>query len=423
VKLPDGWREVRLKYAARRLTERSGPGLPMLGLENVEPWTGVQIGEPAVAEGEALRYLAGDVLFGKLRPYLAKVLAARSDGACTSEMLVLRPRAPLQQRFLFYRMIAPDFIDAVNASTFGSKMPRAAWEFVGRFTVFLPSPTEQVRVCDWLDEQLKAIDGLMAKKQQLIDLLEEKWAALISRAVTQGLDPSVPIKDSGVEWLGRVPAHWETTRTKYAICSMSQGWSPQCDTRVAERDEWGVLKVGCVNGWQFDPQENKALPIELEPDPALEVLSGDVLISRANTRELVGSAASVPRGSRSRLLLCDKLYRIRTSHKLEPDFLALLLRTPRSRAQIEPFATGTSGSMQNIAQDVILNLWLVLPSRSEQLCILNEINERGGRIEAAKRQLRETIERLREYRSALIGAAVTGQLDISKHERQMEGLA
>src|SRR5690606_21276924 len=130
-------------------------------------------------------------------------------------------------------------------------------------------------------------------------------------AVTKGLDPDAPMKDSGIEWLGEVPAHWSITRVKRIISSIDQGWSPQCEGFPAlDDDSWGVLKVGCVNGGVFNPMENKALPDSLRPEIELTIREGDLLISRANTRELVGRAAVAERNFPN-LLLCDKLYRLR----------------------------------------------------------------------------------------------------------------
>lgn len=138
--------------------------------------------------------------------------------------------------------------------------------------------------------------------------------------------PRYPLyKDSGVEWLGEVPEHWALVPIKRVLQSIEQGWSPQCEAATAEPGEWGVLKVGCVNGGKFNAQENKALPAELTPDERLAIRRGDVLVSRANTRELVGSAAIAERDY-SNLLLCDKLYRLRVNVSLcDPAFLARYL--------------------------------------------------------------------------------------------------
>jgi len=125
---------------------------------------------------------------------------------------------------------------------------------------------EQQAIAAFLDHETARIDALIAEQQRLIELLKEKRQAVISHAVTKGLDPGVPMKDSGMEWLGEVPAHWEITRVKHIVQTFEQGWSPQCENNPVESEsEWGVLKVGCVNHGRFDSQENKKLPGELSP--------------------------------------------------------------------------------------------------------------------------------------------------------------
>src|SRR5207253_6072819 len=142
----------------------------------------------------------------------------------------------------------------------------------------IPSLLEQSAIIAFLERETARINTLIAKKERLIDLLQEKRAALISHVVTKGLDPTVPMKDSGVEWLGEIPEHWEVKRLKFCLDSIEQGWSPTCENRPAEIDEWGVLKVGCVNGIEFHPNENKALPAETQPIYELEIKQGDVLV-------------------------------------------------------------------------------------------------------------------------------------------------
>lgn len=219
-------------------------------------------------------------------------------------------------------------------------------------------------------------------------------------------------KDSGVEWLGEVPAHWETKRIKHLVQSFEQGWSPQCEGYPVESsEEWGVLKVGCVNGGAFRRDENKALPADIEPIPALGISAGDLLISRANTRELVGSAA-VAEQDYSNLLLCDKLYRVRLKPKVcDPRFLGLYLGTEAARGQIELAATGASSSMVNIGQSTILEMQLSLPAHEEQLQIAAFLQRETTKLDALITEQRTLIDLLKEKRQAVISHAVTKGLD------------
>ena len=282
-----------------------------------------------------------------------------------------------------------------------------------RMPVLLPPRSEQTTIATFLDRETAKIDALVAEQERLIALLKEKRQAVISHAVTKGLDPSVPMKDSGVEWLGEVPAHWEVVRIKHVVASIEQGWSPQCESYPVESaDQWGVLKVGCVNGGVFNPDENKVLPDDLTPVPALAIRAGDVLVSRANTRELVGSAATALMDYPN-LLLCDKLYRLRLNHKMDaPQYLAYFLGCLPVREQIELAATGASSSMLNIGQATILELRLPHPDVEEQLAITAHLDAVTARMRDTATEAEAIIAALQERRSALISAAVTGQIDV-----------
>ena len=219
--IPEHWETRRLKYAAPESSEKleAKPKESLyLGLENIESGTGRLLLDD-LAENAASNVVAfreDDVLFGKLRPYLAKVVHANFDGVGTTELLVLRPKDDVESRFLFYYLLSDGFIDTVNSSTYGTKMPRANSEQVGDLTVNLPPLAEQRAIAAFLDRQTARLDALIAEQRRLIKLLQERRAALIGHAVTQGLDPDAPRKDSGIPWLGEIPANWEAISLKFA---------------------------------------------------------------------------------------------------------------------------------------------------------------------------------------------------------------
>jgi type I restriction enzyme S subunit len=179
----------------------------------------------------------------------------------------------------------------------GSTRDRITLDILASARVPVPPLVEQREIVAILDRETARIDALIAKKRRLIELLREKRQAVISHAVTKGLDRNAPMKDSSVEWLGEIPAHWRAMRVKHCIQRIEQGWSPDCENRLAEAGEWAVLKVGCVNHGMFRPEEHKALPPDLNPRPELEVHVGELLMSRANTTDLVGQVAIVPNGT------------------------------------------------------------------------------------------------------------------------------
>lgn len=279
-------------------------------------------------------------------------------------------------------------------------------------TIFpIPSIKEQDSIIKFLDYETAKIDSLIEKQQKLISLLKEKRHAVISYAVTKGFNSNVEMRDSGVDWLGEVPSGWEISRLKYHTTLFEQGWSPQCDSRQAEDNEFGVLKVGCVNHGVFNSNENKALPKELTPQLQYLIQKGDLLVSRANTKELVGSAAVVDK-SHDNIILCDKLYRLKFDELIDPQWVAYYLALPIVRQQIELGASGASHSMQNIGQSTIRELPIVIPSPEEMKIILTEIKNKIDIFDLTLSHANEQIALLQERRTALISAAVTGKIDV-----------
>ena len=214
--VPAHWEVQPIKRHMRQLTEKTDRRDQPVALENIQGWTGRYLPTETEFEGEGVAFEKGDVLFGKLRPYLAKVLVAPWAGEAVGDFIVMRPLSSVFPQFTAYQMLSREFISVVDGSTFGSKMPRASWDFVGSFAVALPPQNEQAAIATFLDHETAKIDALVEEQKRLIELLKEKRQAVISHAVTKGLNPNAPMKDSGVQWLGEVPAHWDVLRVKAA---------------------------------------------------------------------------------------------------------------------------------------------------------------------------------------------------------------
>lgn len=211
--IPVGWEARRLKFSVSLRNEKidaEESDLDYMGLEHIESWTGKRIeDDDASSEGIATRFLKNDVLFGKLRPYLAKVYLAEREGMATTELLVLTSTDALDPEFLKYFLISEKFIDAVSGTTFGAKMPRANWEDIGALPILLPYQSEQQQIAAFLDWKTGQISALIALKKELLEKLKEKRIAVITQAVTKGLNPVAPMRDSGIPWIGQVPKHWK----------------------------------------------------------------------------------------------------------------------------------------------------------------------------------------------------------------------
>jgi type I restriction enzyme, S subunit len=416
---PHQWTTRRLKRAVDLINDRAAADTSSyIGLEHVEPWTGRLLNSPVEAEpaGSTSRFQPGDILFGKLRPYLAKVVHATFRGRCSPELLVLRPRAH-DSRYLQYVLLTDEFIRRVDATTYGSKMPRANWTDIGAFVIPVPPLTDQRAIADYLDEKTAAIDALIAKKERLIDLIEEKRQAAITRAVTKGLDPDVQMKDSGVEWLGEAPAHWEVLRLKQAITyitSGSRGWAEYYSDTGSVFLRIGNLKRGSLELDLSDVQY--VTPPAGSEGERTRVQEGDVLFS---ITAYIGSVGIAEPGlaesyvSQHIALVRPNLMRV------DPKWLGYTFLSDPGQASLRYPVYG--GTKEGLGLDDVKSLPLLIPPLSEQKRILSFLAPTEQQTGATRESLRTQIQKLLEYRQTLISAAVTGQIDVhSRGARAVE---
>jgi type I restriction enzyme S subunit len=426
--VPEDWDTWKISHAFGEIGSGTTP--PTSEAEWYEngtvPWvTTGELRENVISETKKLLSPTALTAFPALRVHPAGSLAIAMYGATIGRLGILGVDAATNQacclliqpnnldvKFTFYWLLAFKQ-NIIDLYAFGGGQPNINQEVIAGLKIPAPKVQDQARIARFLDYETARIDALIEEQESLIELLKEKRQAVTSHAVTKGLDRTAPMKNSEVEWLGEVPAHWTIARIKNVILSIEQGWSPQCDGFPVESlSEWGVLKVGCVNGGVFNSMENKRLPAELKPLPELSVCKSDLLVSRANTRELVGSAAVVLE-DQPNLMLCDKLYRMRVDGaKATPDFLAFYLGASPVRGQIELNASGASSSMLNIGQSVILEMELPLPSLQEQITICSSIRKQLAALNQLSHVAQTSKELLNERRSALISAAVTGKIDV-----------
>ena len=413
--IPSHWHSKRLKYCTTRINEKVDgreSDLPYTGLEHIESWTGrlIPSEETPTSDGQSSRFKPGDVLFGKLRPYLAKVLRATTDGICTGELLVLRPNH-VTRDYLFNYMLARDFITIVDSSTYGAKMPRASWEFIGNLPVLLPSENEQCAIAAFLDRKTAHIDALIAKKERQIELLQEKRAALISHAVTKGIDPDVPMKDSGIEWLGEIPAHWEIAQLRRVVAKFVdyRGHTP-------EKVESGVPLITARNikNGHIDfslsteyMREDKYEDWMVRGWPKI----GDVLIT---TEAPLGETAQV---TDTRIALAQRIILLKVNiSRMINEYLKYHFLSAFGQGELWSRATGSTAI--GIRADRFKDSLVAVPPLEEQEEIVHLLNNKITVLERPLQKIEQSIERLREYRTALISAAVTGKIDVRDEQVQ-----
>jgi type I restriction enzyme S subunit len=398
--IPEGWGVKRIKLASPIINEKIdlvNQNFQYIALENIESWTGRFKESNSEIQPESLVniFCKNNVLFGKLRPYLAKVYHTSNNGVCSSEFFVLKPK-DITPNYLFEYLLNREFIDIINSSTYGAKMPRANWDFFGDQLISIPPLPEQTAIASFLDRKTARIDILIEKKQRQIELLQEKRAALISQAVTKGLDPTVPMKDSGVPWLGEVPEHWEINPLKL-ISSIIPGQSPHESTY--NLDGTGAILInGPAEYSEDDFGQTRALKWTTDPKkwaPKNCLLfclrgstTGRLNISHSKVSIGRGVAAIVAKESQQYINNC---------------FIS---------ARNYLLGTANGSTFPSITSELLENLQFPLPPEKEQVDICNYLFKQKEIIDSINLKLNLSIETLKKYRSALISAAVTGKIDV-----------
>lgn len=334
------------------------------------------------------------------------------DTCVSPAYIVLKSKAVSDKSYLKYQL---HMFDLFHMKTLGAGVRQTiTFNDIGGCYTVLPPLFEQTQIAAFLDRETGKIDALIAEQRRLVELLAEKRQAVISHAVTKGLNPNAKMKDSGIEWLGEVPEHWDVCTARRVIERIEQGWSPECESRPAEPQEWGVLKAGCVNRGLFNEDDNKALPENLQPILEYEVHKGDVLMSRASgSPDLVGSVAFVEL-TRPHLMLSDKIFRIKLNIRFSPRFFVSLFNSSLLRAQIVQSISGAEGLANNLPQSSMKRFFITLPLIEEQQSISAFLDTETAKFDTLTAEANRAIELLQERRSALISAAVTGKVDVRK---------
>ena len=406
-RIPSHWMIKRLKYVIRNISDKVNAKeseLRYLGLENIESFTGKLINSVELeSEGVGHEFQKNDVLFGKLRPYLAKVYLAEERGLSSTEALIFRASEKIHPKFLSYYCLSQDFINEVNGTTFGSKMPRASWDDISSFSVCFPEIQEQQAISNYLDKKLAQIDTLITKQQALLEKLAEQRIALISNAVTKGLNPDVEMKESEVEWLGKIPSHWDIWKIVHTTDYIGSGTTPKIDNN--EYYDGDTLWVTTSELRETLIEDTKQHVSELAittysalkkyPKNSVAIAMYGATIGRLG---ILGKEATF---NQACCVFC-------CSNILDYKFLYYWLWMRR------PILVSLSngGGQPNLSQDDLKKIRLPLPPKNEQQMIVRYLEKEITNTDVLQDKINKIITNLKEYRSALITQAVTGKIDV-----------
>ncbi len=267
-----------------------------------------------------------------------------------------------------------------------------------------PPPDEQLAIVRYLDHIDRRIRRYIRARRRLIALLGEQKQAIIHQAVTRGLDPSVPLKQSGVEWLGDVPAHWEVKALKYAFESMVYGIS------AVATDTGGIplLTMGNIRDGNVSVPENGGVD---SVDNRFLLAKGDLLYNRTNSAELVGKVGLYRTDSQAKVTYASYLVRLRPQEDNDPEFLNLLLNSPTILSTARQLAV-PSLHQSNLNPTRYGRIQIALPPVEEQRHIVAHLRDRTGSLDRMNEVTTGEIDLMREYRTRLIADVVTGKVDV-----------
>lgn len=329
------------------------------------------------------------------------------DTTCNQSMAAILPNDLSYARYLFW-WITANYQNIRNMSG-GDLRDGLNLEHLGDIGCPLPSSEEVTTIANFLDHETAQIDTLIAKQEKLIELLKEKRQAVISHAVTKGLNLNVPMKDSGIEWLGEVPKHWTVTKVGFHTLKIGSGKTPKGGAEIYQ-DE-GVLFIRSQNvyneGLRIDSSESTYISEAIHDDMSTsKVYSGDILLNI--TGGSIGRSSIVP-DEFPEANVNQHVCIIRVRKYLQK-FLALVIQSDLIQAQIQSIQTG--GNREGLNFEQISKFYFALPSTEEQKQLVKYIEDKVLEFSKLEVKAYNAIQLMQERRTALISAAVTGKIDV-----------
>ncbi|MFC5602689.1 restriction endonuclease subunit S [Sporosarcina koreensis] len=350
-----------------------------------------------------------DIIMAKVTPCFENGNIAIVDnlengvGFGTTELHIIRAHTNVKTEFLFYFIQSDEFKTAAVSSMYGvGGLKRIPTEFLLNSKVPLPDKETQRRIISFLNEKSDSIHSLIKKKQKLIDLLEEKRQAIITEAVTKGLNPTVKMKDSGVEWIGEIPEHWRLTKMKYigdAITGLTYSPNDVCD-------EYGTVVLRSTNIQKGNISLHDNVYVNMNIPGKLFTKVNDILIcSRNGSRNLIGKNALILE-KHTGLSFGAFTTVFRSEYN---SFVYYVLNSGFFAAQLGTYLTST---INQLTIGNLNNMEIVMPPLKEQKKITQYLQQETSNLNHLIERIEEQIQKLKEYRQSLIYEVVTGKIDV-----------
>lgn len=421
-RIPTEWDTIRLKYGATINDDAlNGSEDPDMEIQYVDI-TSVEFGRGIVAK-ETMRFgdspsrarrlvRDGDVIVSTVRTYLksiAPIVRPDKNLVVSTGFAVLRPSA-YRPEFLRYVLESEFFLDEVAKRSVGVSYPGINASQLGDIFGVLPPLPEQTHIAAFLDRKCGQIDQAIAQKERLIALLKERRQVLVQQAVTKGLNPKARMKNSGVAWLGEVPEHWRMVRIKHMAKGpgslfMDGDW---IESPVITEDGIRYITTGNVGAGDYKEQGGGHISEDtFRRLRCTEVFPGDLLISRLN--EPIGRACIIPDLGKRIVTAVDNVI-LRPSEEYYKPYLMHFMNSPAYAKYTS--LLGRGATMSRISRSQLGDIPIAVPPKDEQMAIAKYLDVLKEKDQQADHMVTDQIAKLKEYRSILINAAVTGKIKV-----------
>jgi len=352
------------------------------------------------------QFFDGDVVIAKITPCFENgkgaLIRGMLDGVGfgTTELHVLTPLAEIDGRFLYYVTVNPCFRQLGQAWMTGAAgQQRVPEDFVRDFRVQVPPLAQQRAIADYLDRETLHLDALIAAKERLLGLIAEKRRALITRVVTLGLDPHASLRESGIPWLGKAPAHWDVRRIAWLFRERDQRGEPDLP----------LLEVSINSGVTLREFSEERIEYTAADFNTYKVARcGDIVFNKM--RMWQGAVGVAPEDG----LVSPDYVVAAPIGSMSPEYAGLLFRTPAFSAECARHSHGIVWDRLRLYWEGFRDIAVPLPPKEEQVDIVDRVLWEATRLDHLRAATEQTTALLKERRAAFIAAAVTGQIDVGR---------
>lgn len=415
-KIPNHWSFDRLKDVSSLRDEKifvKSEELNYLELEDIEQATGKILGYRNTSEvaSAVMKFKKGDVLFGKLRPYLEKYYLADIDGLCTGEILAIEPKR-VYGNFLNYFVGSPNFIKQCNVLAYGAKMPRVNWNTqISIFNIPLPPSPEQKAIADYLDKACHRIDEIIEIKETQLDKIERYFSSKVKEIITSGLKINISKRTTNFAWFKEIPKHWKVVRLKHILSKVNGGVTPKGGS-TSYVDE-GIPLIRSQN-IRFDKLDISDVVFISESTHNCmtnsKLRNGDVLLNITGASLGRCYYYNLPNEANVNQHVCI----LRPFQHIRTKFLYYVLRSEIGQAQI--FSGFKGSGREGLSSETIKRFSIPLPPKEEQEEIENQLDNLSISIKILNDKIDNQITTLQSYRKSLIHECVTGKKQVWEGE-------